>query len=109
MSANTPSNATLLGEVGPAGENPNASKQKTPATTSATTTTTTTTISTAAAVGGQAAMLRFVERELTEEEYAVCTAGFTRHGAQHGNPPEESERLGFVACTEEVGFLFVVQ
>jgi hypothetical protein len=38
-----------------------------------------------------------VEREMSETEFARETAGFEEHAAEHGNPPDRSERVGFVA------------
>ncbi len=42
-----------------------------------------------------------VEREMTETEFARETAGFEEHAAEHGNPPDRSERFGFVALDGE--------
>lgn len=38
-----------------------------------------------------------VERDLTEAEYQQMIDGFVQHAAEHGNPKDTSERLGFVA------------
>ena len=38
----------------------------------------------------------FVERDMTEAEYAQELAGFDQHGQDFGNPPEHAERFGFV-------------
>jgi hypothetical protein len=34
---------------------------------------------------------------MSETEFARETAGFEEHAAEHGNPPDRSERVGFVA------------
>ncbi len=34
---------------------------------------------------------------MTEAEYAHLKAGFDQHAVEHGNPPAESKRFGFVA------------
>jgi GNAT superfamily N-acetyltransferase len=39
----------------------------------------------------------FLEREMTEAEFARMNAGFDEHSIEHGNPIEHSERHGFVA------------
>jgi GNAT superfamily N-acetyltransferase len=45
-----------------------------------------------------------VEREMTDSEFARMKAGFDAHAREHGNPPDGSERFGFVAL---VGDTFV--
>lgn len=42
-----------------------------------------------------------VERAMTEAELAQEVSGFHEYGREHGNPKEESERLGFVAMDGE--------
>lgn len=34
---------------------------------------------------------------MTDEEYKRVQSGFNEHGLEHGNPPEKTERYGFVA------------
>ena len=36
-------------------------------------------------------------RDMTDKEYKESQAGFTEHGLEFGNPPEKTERYGFVA------------
>lgn len=43
----------------------------------------------------------FIERELTEAEFARINAGFDEHTIEHGNPVQTSERFGFVALDGE--------
>ena len=43
----------------------------------------------------------FVEREMTEPEYACVNAGFGEHTVEHGNPVVTSERFGFVVMDGE--------
>ncbi len=38
-----------------------------------------------------------IERNTTDAEYTRMMQGFTEHSQLHGNPPEKSERFGFVA------------
>ena len=40
------------------------------------------------------------EREMTEGEYARVKAGFDRYAIECGNPPEKSDRFGFVASED---------
>lgn len=40
--------------------------------------------------------IRFLERDLTEAEFARVNAGFDEHTIEHGNPVEVQERFGFV-------------
>lgn len=44
----------------------------------------------------------FVERDMTGAEYAQEIAGFTQHGLEYANPPEEPERHGFVVLEGEI-------
>ena len=44
--------------------------------------------------------ISFVEREMTESEFAGMNAGFDEHTLEHGNPSEQSERHGFVVLLE---------
>lgn len=43
----------------------------------------------------------FVEREMTEAEFARMKAGFDEHTIEHGNAVQTSERYGFVAIDGE--------
>ena len=38
----------------------------------------------------------FIEREMTDEEFAQECAGFDQHGLEFGNPPTVTQRYGFV-------------
>ena len=42
-----------------------------------------------------------VEREITKEELDRMHAGFDEHSMEHGNPPHQSVRHGFVALASE--------
>ncbi len=42
----------------------------------------------------------FVERAMTDAEYAQEIEGFNVHGQEHGNPVEVAERFGFVVLRE---------
>ena len=42
-------------------------------------------------------MINFVEREMTDAEFARMSEGFNEHALEHGNPIETGERHGFVA------------
>ena len=46
----------------------------------------------------------FEPRDMTEAEYKEEQSAFDEHGEESGNPPEEQERLGFVA-TEDREFV----
>jgi GNAT superfamily N-acetyltransferase len=43
------------------------------------------------------AEIDIVEREMTDDELARMKAGFDEHAIESGNPPDSSERYGFVA------------
>jgi GNAT superfamily N-acetyltransferase len=45
--------------------------------------------------------IRFLEREMTEAEFARMNAGFDEHTLEHGNPIQTSERYGFVVMDGE--------
>lgn len=40
--------------------------------------------------------ITYQERDMTQDELAAMNQGFEVHGNEHGNPPEEAERFGFV-------------
>ena len=48
-----------------------------------------------------AAVVDIVEREMTGDEFARTQAGFDEHAIEFGNPPDSSERYGFVALEGE--------
>lgn len=45
--------------------------------------------------------IHYIEREMTDAEYARECAGFDEHTLSHGNPVEAPERHGFVAMDGE--------
>jgi len=40
--------------------------------------------------------IQYIEREMTDQEFAQMNAGFDQHGLEFGNPPTVSQRYGFV-------------
>jgi ribosomal protein S18 acetylase RimI-like enzyme len=41
--------------------------------------------------------IKFEDRDMTDQEYKREQVAFDEHGVEFGNPPEKSERYGFVA------------
>jgi len=46
--------------------------------------------------------IHFIERAMTEAEFARMNAGFDEHTIEHGNPVQTSERYGFVALDSDI-------
>jgi len=45
--------------------------------------------------------VKFLCRDMTDEEYQREQTAFNEHGAEFGNPPEKQERYGFVTMDNE--------
>jgi GNAT superfamily N-acetyltransferase len=45
--------------------------------------------------------IHYIEREMTDAEFARMNAGFDEHTIEHGNPIETAERFGFVVMNDE--------
>jgi hypothetical protein len=50
----------------------------------------------------KATEIKFIERAMTDSEFARMNEGFHEHSIKHGNPKETEERFGFVALDKEL-------
>lgn len=47
------------------------------------------------------AAIHYIERDMTDEEFAQINTGFDQHGLEFGNPPTITKRYGFVVMDGE--------